>query len=162
MSAYKEIIRIIKFVLDTSDYGLRFQPQPSVDNKWHLTIYTDSDYVGDKETQISVTGYILFFMGVPLTWKSMSQKSVTLSSLEAEYVALSEAAKEIKFVYQLLQSIGIEIELPITVRVDNIGAIFMSENTSTSGQTKHVDVRYRYVNEMVLDGFLKIKFCRDE
>ena len=97
-----------------------------------------------------------------MTWKSKSQKSVTLSSLEAEYVALSEAAKEIKFIYQLLQSIGIEIELPITVRVDNVGAIFMSENTSTSGRTKHVDVRYRYVNEMVLDGFLKIKFVKTE
>ena len=162
VSAYKEMIRIIKFVLDTSDYGLRFQPQPLIDNKWHLTIYTDSDYAGDKETRISVTGYILFFMGVPLTWKSKSQKSVTLSSSEAEYVALSEAAKEIKFIYQLLQSIGIEIELPIVVRVDNVGAIFMSENTSTSGRTKHVDVRYRYVNEMILDGFLKIQFVKTE
>ena len=123
------MIRIIKFVLDTSDYGLRFQPQPSINNKWQLTIYTDSDYAGDKETRISVTGYILFFMGVPLTWKSKSQKSVTLSSSEAEYVALSEAAKEIKFICQLLQSIGIEIELPVMVRVDNVGAIFMSKNT---------------------------------
>ena len=83
-----------------------------------------------------------------------------LSSSEAEYVALSEAAKDIKFVYQLLRSIGIEVTLPITVRVDNVGAIFMSENTSTSGRTKHVDIRYRYVNEMVLDGFLKIVFVK--
>ena len=95
-----------------------------------------------------------------MTWKSKSQRSVMLSSSEAEYVALSEVAKEIKFMYQLLQSIGIEIELPIIVRVDNIGAIFMSENTSTSGRTKHVDIRYRYVNEMVLDGFLKIQFVK--
>ena len=70
VSAYKEMTRIIKFVLDTSDYGLRFEPNPSVDSKWSLTIYTDSDFAGDKETRISVTGYILFFMGVPLTWKS--------------------------------------------------------------------------------------------
>ena len=85
-----------------------------------------------------------------------------MSSLESEYVALSEAAKEIKFVYQLLQSIGVEIKWPITVKVDNIGAIFMSENTLTSGWTKHVDVRYQYANEMVVDGFLKIKFVKTE
>ena len=97
-----------------------------------------------------------------MTWKSKSQKSVTLSYSEAEYMALSESAKEIKFIYQLLQSIEIEIKLPITVRVDNVGAIFMSKNTLTSGQTKHVDVRYRYVNEMVLDGFLKIQFVKTE
>ena len=71
VGAYKEMIRIIKFVLDTSDNGLCFEPQPSIDNKWHLTIYTDSDYVGDKET------CILFFMGVPLTWKLKSQQSDT-------------------------------------------------------------------------------------
>ena len=50
VSAYKGMIRIIKFVLDTSDYGLCFQLQPSIDNKWHLTIYTDSNYAGDKVT----------------------------------------------------------------------------------------------------------------
>ena len=123
-------------------------------------MYTDSDYAGDKSTRISVTGYILFFMGVPIIWKSKSQKSITLSSSEAEYVALSEAEKEIKFVYQLLLSIGIQVKLPIVVRVDNVGAIFMSENTSTSGRTKHIDIRYRYVNEMILDGFLKVLFVK--
>ena len=75
-------------------------------------------------------------------------------------MALSEAAKDIKFVYQLLQSIGVIVKLPIIVRVDNVGAIFMSENTSTSGRTKHVDIRYQYVNEMVMDGFLKIVFVK--
>ena len=159
-SAYKEMIRVIKFVVSTKEWGLKFSPTFEKDKKWTLTMYTDSDYGGDKETRISVTGYILFFMGVPIIWKSKSQRSVTLSSSEAAYVALSEAAKDIKFVYQLLRSIGIEVTLPITVRVDNVGAIFMSENTLTSGRTKHVDIRYRYVNEMVLDGFLKIVFVK--
>ena len=68
-------------------------------------------------------------MGVPIIWKSKSQRSITLSSLEAEYVALSEAPKDIKSVYQLLQSIGVIVKLPIIVRVNNVGAIFMSENT---------------------------------
>ena len=140
--AYKELIRSIKFVLDTNDYELRIEPKGEIDGKWELRMYTDSDYAGDKSTRISVTGYILFFMGVPIIWKSKSQKSITLSSSEAEYVALSEAAKEIKFVYQLLLSIGIQVKLPIIVRVDNVGAIFMSENTSTSGRMKHIDIRY--------------------
>ena len=123
-------------------------------------MYTNSDYAGDKSTRISVTGYILFFMGIPIIWKSKSQKNITLSSSEAEYVTLSEAAKEIKFIYQLLLSIGMQVRLPIVVRVDNVGAIFMSENTSTSGQTKHIDIRYRYVNEMILDSFLKVIFVK--
>ena len=119
-------------------------------------MYTDSNYAGNKETRISVTGYILFFMGIPIIWKSKCQRNITLLSSEAEHVALTEAAKDIKFVYQLLQSISVNFKLPIVVCVDNVGDIFMSENTSTSGRTKHVDICYWYVNEMVVDRFLKI------
>ena len=71
---------------------------------------------------------------------------------------MSEAVKEIRFIYQLLAEIGIEVELPIIVRVDNIGAIFMSENIQVSQRTKHVDIRLRFVNQYVDDGFIKIIF----
>jgi hypothetical protein len=160
-AAIKELKRVIKFVLDTKTFGLKIQPeQKKLDEKWSMTVYTDSEYAGDKETRISVGGYIIFLLGVPILWKSKAQRAVTLSSAEAEFVALSEAAKDIKFVAQILESMGIEIELPIVVRVDNIGAIFMSENVSTTSKTRHVDVRYHYVREYVEDGFVKIVFVR--
>ena len=60
----------------------------------------------------------------------------------------------------MLGSIGIQIELPIVVREDNVGAIFMSKNALTSGCTKHIDIWYRFVNKMVIDGFLKIVFVK--
>ena len=89
-------------------------------------------------------------------------KSVTLSSTEAEYVALSEVAREVKFVYQLLDGMGMKVKLPIVIRVDNLGAVFMSENVSVSQRTKHVDVRYRFVQEFVFDGFIKVIFVKTE
>ena len=113
-----------------------------VNDEWDVLTYSDSDFGGDKETRISVAGFILCLMGVPVSWRSKGQKSVTLSSSEAECVALSEAAKEIKFVHQSLTGVGIKVALPIIVRVDNLGAIFMSENVSVSQRTKHVDIRY--------------------
>jgi hypothetical protein len=61
-------------------------------------------------------------------------KSVTLNSSEAEFVALTEAAKEIKFIVQILQSMGISVKLPIICRVDNVGAIFMAENIDTTSR----------------------------
>ena len=72
-------------------------------------MFTDSDFGGDKDTRISITGYILYVLGVPVSWKSKSQRSVTLSLSEAEYVALSEAAKEIKFVAQSIEALGIKV-----------------------------------------------------
>ena len=62
----------------------------------------------------------------------------------------------------LLLSMGIEVKLPIVIRVDNIGAIFMSNNVTVSPRTKHVDVRYHFVREFVYDGFIKIIFVRSE
>jgi hypothetical protein len=162
-AAMKELRRVIKFVLDTRTFGLKIEPKlESKEAKWTMTVYTDSEYAGDKDTRISVGGYIIFLLGVPILWKSKAQRSVTLSSAEAEFVALSEAAKDIKFVAQVLESMGIKVELPIVVRVDNVGAIFMSENVSTTSRTRHVDVRYHYVREYVEDGFVRILFVRSE
>ena len=89
-------------------------------------------------------------------------KVVAQSSTEAEYIALSEAAKEVKFVYQVLTSLGFKVKLPIIVRVDNLGAIFMSDNISVSQRTKHVDVRYRFVKQFTKEGFIKVIFVKTD
>jgi hypothetical protein len=60
-------------------------------------VFCDSHWAGDSETRIIVTGFILYLMNAPVCWRSKSQKGVTLSSSEAEYVAMSEALKEVKF-----------------------------------------------------------------
>jgi hypothetical protein len=62
-------------------------------------VFCGSDWAGDSETRISVTGFILYLMNVPVCWRSKSQKGVTLSSTDAEYVAMSEVVKEVKFIY---------------------------------------------------------------
>ena len=86
---------------------------------------SDSEFAGDKDTQISVYGYILYFCGAPISWKSKSRKRITLSSTEAEYFAVSEVAKEVIFAKQVLESIGIKLVLPITVKCDNFGATYL-------------------------------------
>ncbi len=156
---FNKLKRVIKFVLDTADYGLKIQPEPEQEGKpWHLTIFSDSDYTGDAEMRISVTRFCVFLMGIPISWKSRAQRSVMLLSSEAKFVALLEAAKEIKFIVQVMLLIGIKVEMPIVVHVDNMGAIFMAENVSTSGRTKHVNIHYHYVRELIEDGFIHIVF----
>ena len=89
-------------------------------------------------------------------------KSVVLSTTEAEYTALSEVVKELKFIVQLLQTLNIEVELPITVYVDNVGAIWLSDNRTTSDRTKHIDIRTSFVKEYQEDGKIIIKFVKSE
>ena len=89
-------------------------------------------------------------------------KSVVLSTAEAEYMALSEVVKELKLIVQLLQTMNIEVELPITVHVDNVGAIWLSNNRTTSNRTKHIDIRTSFVKEYQEDGRIIIKFVKSE
>jgi hypothetical protein len=154
-SAFKEMKRLAKFVMDTDDYGLKVLPTISRAKKWKMTVYTDSDWAGDKDNWHSVSGYAIFLSDTVILWKSKLQKPLELSSSEAKYYGMSEAAKDVKFVAIILEAIGIEIELPITMYCDNVGAIFMAENATATARTKHVDARYHFVREYVESGFFK-------
>ena len=74
----------------------------------------------------------------------------------------SEVVKELKFIVQLLQTMNIEVELPITVHVDNVGAIWLSNNRTTSDRTKHIDIRTSFVKEYQEDGKIIIKVVNSE
>ena len=142
----KEMYKVIRHVLSTKGYGLKFELRKDL-IKWALKALSDSDFASDKETRISVFGYIIYFCGIPIAWRSKGMKSVVLSTTEAEYMALSEVVKELKFIVQLLQTMNIEVELPITVHVANVGAIWLSNNRTTSDRTKHIDIRTSFVKE---------------
>ena len=156
----KELKRVVKYAIDTKEKGLKMMPNN--DKTWELVALSDSDFATDKVKRVSVTGYVIYFMGIPVAWRSRGQKGVTLSTSEAEYVALSEVVKELKFITQVLETMKVNVKLPITVHIDNVGAIFMATNQTSSDRTKHVDVRYHFVREFIEDGVVKIKFVRSK
>ena len=101
-AAYKEMKQLIRFVLDTKDFGLKFVPtRPDGLSRRDVVMHTDLDWASDKDTRKSITGFILFVLGCPVVWRSKQQPVILLSSSEAKTYALSEAAREIAFVYQL-------------------------------------------------------------
>ena len=120
------------------------------------------NFASDKETHISVTGYDIYFMGIPITWQSCGQKGIVISTTEAEYVALSEVMATLRFIVMVLQSMEIEVELPITVYVNNIGSIFLANNHTTSNHTEHMDICYHLIHEYIEDGTNKIEFIKSE
>jgi hypothetical protein len=74
----KELCRVIKYALDTQNIGLKLKPEDNDNKQWELKAYSDADFAGDKETRISVTEYVVYFMNVLVCWRSRGQKSVTL------------------------------------------------------------------------------------
>ena len=87
MAHVTEMYRVINFVLEMKRLGLRMVPIFK-DGIWKLEALSDSDFANDKDTRYSVYGYIIYFCGIPVAWKSKSMKSVVLSTTEAEYVAV--------------------------------------------------------------------------
>jgi len=97
--------------------------------------------------------------GIPILWCSEQANIVALSTAEAEDIALRELAKEIIFVVQIHNSHGIPVKTPITVHVDNMGAIFMVENATSNQRTPHIDVKHRFLVDLTEEGFLDVVFA---
>ena len=159
MAQVTEMYRVINLVLEAKTLGLRMVPIFK-DDIWKLEALSDSDFANDKDTRYSVYGYIIYFSGVPVAWKSKSMKSVVLSKPEAEYVAVSEVVKEIKVLYQMLRSMETKVPQPIKVQGDNVGAIWLAKNSSVSERTKHVDLGTHFMGDMIKDQVNEINFVK--
>ena len=98
----QQMYRLAKYVVLTKNRKLLLNPRMDKDDKWRILVFCDSDFAGDKGNRRSITGYIIYLYGCLIAWKSRAQRSVTLSSTEAEYVSLSEAATEVMFIRDIL------------------------------------------------------------
>ena len=83
-----------------------------------------------------------------------------MSTTEAEYVAVSEVVKEIQVLYQVVRSMEVKVPLPIKVHVDNVGAIWLANNSSVEERTRHIDSRAHFVRDMIKDQVIEINFVK--
>jgi hypothetical protein len=126
---WKMLLRVIKYVfLKTKTRGLTMM---NPNDSCEVEAFVDSDFAGDQETgRSTTTGYLVYFCGALVAWKSKQQGGVTLSSSEAEYDAISDVTTELLFVKkQIVEFLDVGLKLPTLVRVDNNGAINLANNS---------------------------------
>ena len=119
--------------------------------------YSDADWAGDQISRKSVTGYIIKLAGGPVSWVSRKQKTVALSSTEAEYMSLSDTSRQIIWIESLFQEIGMFLK-NIQLGVDNQGAIFLASNPAQEHRSKHIDIRYHYVRGCIEEGKVELVY----
>lgn len=117
--------------------------------------YTDSDYAGDLDSRRSTSGYVFTLAGGAVSWRSRLQTCITQSTTEAEYVAASEACKEAIWLGRLVIDLGIKGETPM-LHCDSQSAIQLARNPVFHSKTKHVDVKYHFIREMLEDKQLEL------
>ena len=111
----------------------------------------DSDYAGDLDKRRSTTGYVFTFSQAPVSWRSTLQSTVALSTTEAEYMAMTEAMKEAIWLQGLLDDLGVEQDI-LKINCDSMSAIYLARNQVYHARTKHIDVRYHFVREILEEG----------
>ena len=108
--------------------------------------FVDASYGNTSEGRRSVSGEMHTVGGMISAFSSRSQRTVSLSSTESEYIAAGSAAQEMIFQQMLLSEIA-ENNYPGVIFEDNAGAIFLSKNKQVGQRTKHIDVRYHFLRE---------------
>ena len=103
----------------------------------------------------------MFVHGNLVTWKSALQRCTALSAVEAEFVAATEAAREVLFFRHLFKAIGIDVGTP-TIFSDNTGTIQVSKDPAQHWKLKHIDTKYHFIRDNVQDGKVKIKYIGTE
>jgi len=96
--------------------------------------------------------------GMTISWKSKKQQTTTLSSTEAENVAMTHCTTELLFIRNLMKEMRIIIKLPMVIHEDNSGAMFLANNHSMGQRTKHIDVRYHHVRDLIENGEIELKY----
>ena len=147
---------ILNYLLETADLSLKFSKDAAVDVG--TLVYVDADFASRATDRRSVSGALVLVAGCIVAWISRTQKCVTLSTTEAEYVSMGDGVKEGLFVNDVLKFLvpGSE-DKKIEVLEDNEGAIALATNPLSSGNSKHIDIRHHFLRSLTEDGVLTIR-----
>lgn len=147
---WKKVKHLLRYLKATKSYRLYFNKNDDI-----LKVYCDSDWGGDKLTRKSVNGFVVVMAGGACSWLSKKQNLIARSTMEAEYVCMSETSREIEWLSQFLKELNLEVNAPVIINCDNTAAIKFTVNDRISDRTKHIDIMFHKCKELVERNILK-------
>jgi histone deacetylase 1/2 len=146
--------RILRYIRGTLKVGLTFQRSRSS----LLSAFSDADWAGCLDDRRSTGGFAIFFGPNLISWSARKQATVSRSSTEAEYKAITNATAELIWVEALARELGVTFFQRPVLWCDNLGATYLSANPIFHARTKHIEIDYHFVRERVSSKLLDIKF----
>ena len=146
--------RVLKYLNGTRNFGITF------DGKRGLVLegYSDADW-GAGEDRKSISGYVFTLAGGAISWSSKKQATTALSTTEAEYIALVQAAKESIWIQGFLKELGYTVANSNLIYGDNQGSIALANNPEYHARTKHIDIQYHFIRECVQNNKIALTYC---
>ena len=160
LAAAKHALRYLK---GTMTFGIVYRRQRAPSSPrgfWSNEVgYSDADWGRDLDSRRSTTGVIILLNDATVVWRSSKQQTVALSTMEAEYMALTDAAKEIKWIRQLFDELhyGITPRPSTILKTDNQGALALAKNPVHHTRSKHIDIKHHYIRETIAQGIVWLK-----
>lgn len=151
----KALKRVVRYLSGTKDKGIVFRKDEPC-----FEAYSDSDWAGSQDRR-SYTGYVVKMSGGCVAWETKKQATVALSSTEAEYMAVTSASKELLHLGNLITELNVREWFEpglLILKCDNKGAIALTEKVGYSPRSKHIDIRYHFVRDLVERNMIKLEF----
>ena len=146
-------LRVLRYLKGTKEWTLNLGGDIA-----DIARFMDSDWGGDRDDRKSISAYVFRMGQGAILWKTKKQTSVALSSVEAEYMAMCQAAKEAVWLTGLLKDFGLDLRSPLILLSDNQGALALTENPVFHPRSKHIAIQYHFTCELVQAGQLTIKY----
>uniref|UniRef100_A0A2N9HW24 Integrase catalytic domain-containing protein n=1 Tax=Fagus sylvatica TaxID=28930 RepID=A0A2N9HW24_FAGSY len=137
---------IFRYLKDTAEHGILFSRQSGTNL---VAGYVDADYAGEVDNRRSTTSYVFALSGVPICWKSTLQSIVAMSTTEAEYMVVAEAAKEALWLKGLVKELGLN-QGGVQMHCDSHSAIYLAKNRVYHVRMKHIDVRFHKIRGLIV------------
>ncbi|KAL7083944.1 hypothetical protein ACP275_14G193700 [Erythranthe tilingii] len=149
--------RIIRYVSGTIDFGIWY----SMDTNTTLAGFSDADWAGDADDRKSTTGGCFYLGNNLVSWYSKKQNSISLSTAESEYIAAGSCCAQLLWMKQMVCDYGISQDL-LHIYCDNMSAINISKNPVQHSRTKHIEIRYHFIRNLVEEGSVSLEYVTTE
>ena len=143
-------------------YSLKYGCGTNKDHELKLISYPDPDYGSNLIDRKSTTGYVFVFNKGPISWSSRKQPTVAMSTMEAEYMALSDSIRELLSRMYYITEMGISTIQPTVMYSDNQAAIALADGQGDYRRAKHIDIRYHFIRDHLQRGTLEIAYIPSE
>lgn len=162
MFHWSALLKLLGYVYKTKHYKLSL-----LCNKPHIITFSDADFAANRDDRTSLGGQLVLLGNSPIGWRTFKEKCVSLSTMEAEFVAMTEATKEMNWFYNVLKEcfnkriISGNCVKPI-LHVDNQAAIEFVKSPIENYRTKHIDVKLFFIRDLYYKDKFELRYIRSK
>jgi hypothetical protein len=147
-------LRVVRYLKSSPGQGLLLH----ANNSLNLKAFCDSDWAGCPITRRSTTGYCVFLGDSLISWRTKRQKTVSLSSAEAEYRAMAGTCCELTWLRYLLADLHMPVSSPAILHCDNQAALHIAKNLVFHERTRHIEMDCHFIRDKIIKGEVVTQF----